>query len=295
MKENSIAFNRAYVKGLNTITPCTMGSLSTLKTGLLRLLKNPTLPKHQVESLIQATGEIERLNAPKEIWKKRTNSESWIGSACCDRGEQWEQWIQTIRIPRSRVIVETQEKETIEEQTIMVGSDRKRIHIEWGSGRQEGYIHSSTSRYMKPEDFLETSPAPPNCLMALPAGSMAMDGWTIQTGNLYNGVDDSFRWYDDDLTRRWYRILEYNLGGTTYVCMLDAKHLRDALSGMDDNHAVTICEKTEGEVDEGLHILKGSIRIDGSYNGKQRTAVLMTARINDDRIQKLMGVYNSNN
>jgi len=180
--KKQIVFNRAYIAGLNEIKASPLGSLNTLKQGVQRLLQGDTLPYTRLESLARSIGQLERLHAPKEICKERTNTEGWTASACSSYGDQWEQWIQIANIPESHIQPTKHEHEVIAEQTVVVGSDRKRMHIEWGSGRKEGYIHSKTSRWMAPEDFLETTPPPPNCLMALPAGCMALYGYTLQTG-----------------------------------------------------------------------------------------------------------------
>jgi hypothetical protein len=288
--KNSIAFNRDYVTGLNTRKGATGQSLNTLKYTLQRLLNKETISKHELGNAIRSIGEIERFHAPKEIALNLTNSEAWIGSACGETENDWTQWIQTIAIPDCENRISPSEIETFKAQTIMVGSDRRRAHIEWGSGRKEGYIHHATSRYISTDDFLETTCPPPNIISVLPAHRNAFTGWTLQVGNIYDSADESFRWYDDK-SMRWYIFFVYELGERTYVCLLDAKHLRDALSGFDD-YEVTFCETDTDDQDSEIHILRGSIRIDGSYENKDRTAIIMTAKIEDEMIEKVMGCYN---
>jgi len=93
-----------------------------------------------------------------------------------------------------------------------------------------------------------------------------------------------------DRHNKWYTFLVYELEkGVTFVCVVRSSWLRDAVSGFEE-HATTICEQEDGDTEKGLYIMRGNIRIDGSFGNKRRTAVLMTADIDDETIQKVMGV-----
>lgn len=287
MNSKHIGFNRAYVKGLNEVHGTSLHALNGIRNSLNGVFDK--LSTNELEAIALHIGQLERFHAPHEI-PTRTNSDGWVGSACAKTDGTWEQWIQVVAVPDSSIPVHAMEHERIHAQTVMAGSDRTRIHIEWNSGRQEGYIHSATSRYMTASEFMETTAQPPNCLMGLYncPGSRALHGWLIQTGSLLENVDESFLWYDSERTMKWYRFLVYVLGNETFVCVVDEHHLKAALSGFDE-HQVTICESSKAVDDHGFYLVKGSIRIDGSYNGKQRTAVIMTSRLEESVIDKVVG------
>jgi hypothetical protein len=289
--KHKIAYHREYIKGLNTTNATSLHVLAKAKNEVVSLMDNSNeYPSHLLK-VIGLLGQLERFHAPKEIGKTLDESFEWCGAACSNSIEGWEQWVQCIGIAPSRIQVDstTKELERFPEQSVMVGSDRHhRLHIEWGVGRLHGYKHCVTGRHMDEASFMDYSPIPPNFLLALCAGAAALDGYTIQTGNLLDSVDDEFKWFDESITKKWMRVLVYEIDNVVYVCVVNEKHLLDALSGFDDHH-VTICENENSNPEKGIHHLIGTVRIDGTCNGKHRTAILKTARISDDTIHTLMG------
>ena len=288
--KHEIAINREYIKGINTLSGTSMHALQSAKNAVQGMIDNSNEYPCTLIKLFGLFGQLERFHSPKEVGKKMDSTFEWCASACCKTVGTWEQWVQTTMIQESRLCVDgAKEIERFPAQKVMVGSNKQdRLHIEWDSGRQEGYKHSVTTRYMNIDSFHDAFPVPPNFLMALPPGYLALDGYTIQTGDSLANVDDTFKWFDAAYTKKWIRILIYELDDVTYVCAINEKHFLDALSGFTSHH-LTIMENEESSPDKGIHHLVGSIRMDGEFEGKRRTAVLKTAKISDETIATLMG------
>ncbi len=288
MKDN-IAFNRAYVEGMNTVKGNILPTIHTLKEHVQGLLNGQTVSRATLDDLSRSVGQLERYHAPNEIRHDLTNVEEWTGAACGQTENDWTQWIQIVDIAKSKNPTSLYEAEEFAAQTVMYGSDRNRIHIQWGSGRQAGYIHHRTSKWMSSEDFLETTCPPTNLLAALPPHENSWHGWLLQTGHITDTANETFVWYCED-TFEWYTTIIYALD-SLYTCTVKTRHLRDALSGFDE-HCTTLTETNPNEDEGDIYIVKGSIRLDGTYQGKKRTAVIQTAQLRDNTISRLLGAHN---
>jgi len=292
--KHELAFNRHHLTGINSGSDLGTEVLHKMRYKLKTLVSRSEKYPEDLLELVELLGKMERYHAPKLVAKGMSNTEDWISNACSKTTDNFMQFMQTIALDDLAVPISQWEKELVPKQKVCIGRNKDKIHIEWKTEKPEGYKHCVTNQFLNKKEFEDTYCMPPNFLIGFPSGKDAQTGFLVQTGELdFKDRTQSFKYIDTD-TNNWLRVITIDTVDMLYTCIINDKLLKGALSGFEE-YTLTYSEGSPAEEHNSTYAFNGLLRIDGHYQGKERTAIIRLEKVDTIKVYKMLGVdYDSN-